>query len=1174
MEVPPQPTYSVAQEKFRASVGWLCCKVLGTDVPDDLQTLFLEDGTISPAIAEWLISGEPYCQLLAVSNLPGDLPSCRQERLLQALVSKGKDLMSHQRFGITAEELVARPIRPASHQALLDDVMTVWAEELLRVEKVECSAPQLTSQSGRGSPDCLEKALLRWILENRVRYPDCCPCEDVPKPQSLMKAINVTSLLHLLGCYCPELRHTEYFGMGRSVEGQTGLLLKFIRNRLQIDCPLSVQDFMVASEELKPNFLAFMAELFWQLERGKLPRSREGLIGGEELECGAPRKPRCVTAPLLSRSPVLAQPPSMRSGRSSDAQRSRSRLESEGKLSTEGTLGVEPWEMWSPLPRGSGGGPAEGAAGPGPGGWTSREEGGGGDLEARRRRVPAARSRDPRLAQRKRDLRNSYIVSERPHTPESARDSGLPIVGVAWRGEGHPRGGTMDPRPNPREGGPRGQQEHTRGVGSGEKGLREQEDPTHGVGSGEKYLGEQDNPDGGVGSGLGEQDDPDGGVGTGRGEQEDPDGGVGSGLGEQEAPDGGVGSDRGEQEDPDGGVGSGRGEQEDPDGGVRSGLGEQEDPDGGVGSDRGEQDNPDGGVGSGLGEQDNPDGGIGSGRGEQEDPDGGVRSGLGEQEDPDGGVGSGLGEQEDPDGGVGSDRGEQEDPDGGVGSGRGEQEDPDGGVRSGLGEQEDPDGGVGSDRGEQDNPDGGVGSGLGEQEAPDGGVRSGLGEQEDSDGGVRSGLGEQEDPDGGIGSGLGEQEDPDGGVRSGLGEQEDPDGGIGSDRGEQEAPDGGVRSGLGEQEDPDGGIGSGRGEQEDPDGGIGSGRGEQEDPDGGIGSGLGEQEDPDGGVGSDRGEQEDPDGGVGSGRGQGLSRRFTYVIRTREPVTPDDGGAVRVACCGRQSASTEAEGPQDAGRLSEGPGAKVVEPRQPRARKPTANPATGEETLPGNDGLAAEQPQVGPLARRRAQLVEWQQRRARPARLQQGQQEAAASRKRAGLRLQRTDVGRATRLNPGRTVPEDKVTTKVPGSIPPPAEQTGLKLFKEPSAKSNRLILHNALNSCCLAGKANIDQRNQVIEALMKCKQNQCLILFRDYQCQFRALYCFCPETEEILRLCGVGPRQLTPEMITGLYKYNSNHKQFHAIPSRTLSASIDALTIHGHLWQGRKRGALGSGLQ
>uniref|UniRef100_A0A8C7BK31 Calmodulin regulated spectrin associated protein family member 3 n=1 Tax=Neovison vison TaxID=452646 RepID=A0A8C7BK31_NEOVI len=86
-----------------------------------------------------------------------------------------------------------------------------------------------------------------------------------------------------------------------------------------------------------------------------------------------------------------------------------------------------------------------------------------------------------------------------------------------------------------------------------------------------------------------------------------------------------------------------------------------------------------------------------------------------------------------------------------------------------------------------------------------------------------------------------------------------------------------------------------------------------------------------------------------------------------------------------------------------------------------------------------------------------------------------------------------------------------------------------------------------------------------KSKANHFLILFRDSSCQFRALYTLSGETEELTRLAGYGPRTVTPAMVEGIYKYNSDRKRFTQIPAKTMSMSVDAFTIQGHLWQSKK---------
>ncbi|XP_040013404.1 calmodulin-regulated spectrin-associated protein 1a [Xiphias gladius] len=135
-------------------------------------------------------------------------------------------------------------------------------------------------------------------------------------------------------------------------------------------------------------------------------------------------------------------------------------------------------------------------------------------------------------------------------------------------------------------------------------------------------------------------------------------------------------------------------------------------------------------------------------------------------------------------------------------------------------------------------------------------------------------------------------------------------------------------------------------------------------------------------------------------------------------------------------------------------------------------------------------------------------------------------------------------------------------------EYNGPKLFKEPSSKSNKPIIINAIAHCCLAGKVNESQKNVVLEELEKCESNHLIILFRDGGCQFRAIYSFSPDTEEIIKFTGTGPRTIGRKMIDKLYKYSSDRKQFTVIPAKSVSVSVDALTIHNHLWQVKRPGS------
>lgn len=136
-------------------------------------------------------------------------------------------------------------------------------------------------------------------------------------------------------------------------------------------------------------------------------------------------------------------------------------------------------------------------------------------------------------------------------------------------------------------------------------------------------------------------------------------------------------------------------------------------------------------------------------------------------------------------------------------------------------------------------------------------------------------------------------------------------------------------------------------------------------------------------------------------------------------------------------------------------------------------------------------------------------------------------------------------------------------------EYNGPKLYKEPSLKSNKHIINNAICHCCLPGKVNESTRLRALQVLDMSEARHFMILFRDSKCQFRALYVYDPESEKLFKLDGNGPATILPAMIDCLYKYNSGRKSFTSLPSKTLSVSIDAVTIKNSLWQTSKRGKI-----
>ncbi|CDW54078.1 Calmodulin regulated spectrin associated protein [Trichuris trichiura] len=138
----------------------------------------------------------------------------------------------------------------------------------------------------------------------------------------------------------------------------------------------------------------------------------------------------------------------------------------------------------------------------------------------------------------------------------------------------------------------------------------------------------------------------------------------------------------------------------------------------------------------------------------------------------------------------------------------------------------------------------------------------------------------------------------------------------------------------------------------------------------------------------------------------------------------------------------------------------------------------------------------------------------------------------------------------------------------PGLSEPALKLYVKPVQKSNRTIVYNAIQHNVLVGSVNVDVKRKVLEELAKSDGKHFLLLFRDQKCQFRGLYCWDQTSDTVHKLYGVGPKSCTESMMNLLFKYDSGAKQFSYIPSKHLSATIDAFTIKDDFWQ-RKQSSL-----
>ncbi|XP_058832170.1 patronin-like isoform X6 [Topomyia yanbarensis] len=132
-------------------------------------------------------------------------------------------------------------------------------------------------------------------------------------------------------------------------------------------------------------------------------------------------------------------------------------------------------------------------------------------------------------------------------------------------------------------------------------------------------------------------------------------------------------------------------------------------------------------------------------------------------------------------------------------------------------------------------------------------------------------------------------------------------------------------------------------------------------------------------------------------------------------------------------------------------------------------------------------------------------------------------------------------------------------------DYNGPKIYKQPATKSNRGIILNAVEYCVFPGAVNREAKQKVLEKIARSEAKHFLVLFRDAGCQFRALYGYWPENEQIIKLYGTGPSQVDDVMFDKFFKYNSGGKCFAQVHTKHLTVTIDAFTIHNSLWQGKK---------
>lgn len=117
----------------------------------------------------------------------------------------------------------------------------------------------------------------------------------------------------------------------------------------------------------------------------------------------------------------------------------------------------------------------------------------------------------------------------------------------------------------------------------------------------------------------------------------------------------------------------------------------------------------------------------------------------------------------------------------------------------------------------------------------------------------------------------------------------------------------------------------------------------------------------------------------------------------------------------------------------------------------------------------------------------------------------------------------------------------------------------------------NALNNVCLAGSHYDSQRQDAISCIEDAGLKGILIsndkrvpisqlivlLYQHKSLAFRGIYGISPICDEYLRIYGKGPRSLSKDIpIEAYMKYSSSSRCFTAIPTKSITSTVDAISI------------------
>ncbi|CAG5134247.1 unnamed protein product, partial [Candidula unifasciata] len=297
----------ICEGKLRASVSWLLSKAYPNDIPKELQDPFYQTSDdqliLRPVMVNLMTSSELYCQ--ACSNMFPETHTQWQGHwsIIQVLSRKGIYIADVQDTSVTETVLVqTAPFRLKAHLALIDALMKAYTCEVASVEKVVKAVRRFTTFPASSElPDTPEEALLFWInkvctvlrtdgvhkvaLEGvikgeagqKVRVLGKSTCYHEPIQVSpltdLMRDIgDGCSIAALIAFYRPHLLSIKDVCLKKDIGIADSLhnlrqIKRFCRHHLPGKCfHLSYEDLLYSHEGMRPNIIAFLADLFFYFE--------------------------------------------------------------------------------------------------------------------------------------------------------------------------------------------------------------------------------------------------------------------------------------------------------------------------------------------------------------------------------------------------------------------------------------------------------------------------------------------------------------------------------------------------------------------------------------------------------------------------------------------------------------------------------------------------------------------------------------------------------------------------------------------------------------------------------------------------------------------------------------------------------------------------------------------